>query len=511
MPNLLAQVVLYSWPLVTWLLFRKLKREQAMVATILIGYLFIPERVGFDPPLLPAINKGLLPAICAAVAMWWLERRDAHTAQRQARKDDAVVTAAQITPRVSGKRTPSARHHGSRLTFVIPLIVGTMMVGQVLTWVSNQEPIYFGARVLPGIAPYDIGMMWSTLLCTLLPLWLGVRYLRSREAMIDVLKVFAWCGLAYSFLVFWESRMSPQLNKDLYGFFAHNWRQHLRDGFRPIVFLAHGLRVGIFLAMAALAAAALARANVDGKRWRWLGLALWITLSLSISRNLGATMIAFGLLPVMLLFPLRLRYLLGVVIAATVLIYPLARGGGVIPAQRIVDAVSTIDVARAGSLEFRLNMEDALLGRANEKPIFGWGGWGRWLTFDADTGKKDSVPDGIWVITIGENGWVGYLGTFGLLCLPLIIAGLRYKRYEFGAVEAGLVIVICANLIDLIPNSSLLPPLWLIAGTVWGRLAQASMKPIEAPVTGTRLTSPAPVRAAATPRGQSAKTAPLNT
>ena len=56
------------------------------------------------------------------------------------------------------------------------------------------------------------------------------------------------------FLVIWEARMSPQINQQLYGFFAHDWLQHIRNGFRPIIFLAHGLRVGIFLAMAMVAA-----------------------------------------------------------------------------------------------------------------------------------------------------------------------------------------------------------------------------------------------------------------
>ncbi|HEY0214451.1 MAG TPA: hypothetical protein VGC40_12845 [Paenirhodobacter sp.] len=462
---MLAQIVLYSWPLVTWLLFRKLRREQAMIATILLGYLFIPERVGFDPPLLPAINKHLLPVLCAMVAMWILNRQDAATIERAARKQAA-------TSEPSPSRARHKKIAKPRIAFLIPLIMGMLLLNTVLTWATNKEPIYYATRVLAGIKVYDIGSMCTSILTTLLPLWLGLRYLRTREAMLDFLKVMVWCGFAYSFLVLWESRMSPQLNVQLYGFFAHSWIQHIRDGFRPIVFLAHGLRVGIFIAMAALAAAVLARSNADGKRGRWLILALWLAFCLPISRNLGATMIAFALIPVILFLPTRLQLLLGLVLSATVLVYPLARGSGLIPADRIVSAIMSINTDRAGSLNFRLEQEDVLLSRANQKPVSGWGGWGRSRVFNEETGASESVTDGSWIIVIGQSGWIGYLGIFGLLCLPAIFAALRATRYGLGTVESGVVILLCANLVDLIPNSSLLPLLWLIAGMLWGRLEQ---------------------------------------
>ncbi|MFC3060296.1 hypothetical protein [Paenirhodobacter populi] len=487
----LAQIVLYSWPLVTWVLFRKLRPETALIATIVLGYLFIPERVGFSLPALPAINKHTLPAFCALTAIWLLHRREAEKAAREARR--AALAAGQATAgqgdgrpapahgRPGGRRA-MARRHGSRIALIIPLAVGVLMLNSVVGWLTNRDPLYFAARIVPGLSAYDVGMLWKALLVMLLPLFIGRHYLRSREAQVEMLKVLAWSGAVYACLVLLETRISPKLNIMLYGFFAHDWMQHLRDGYRPIVFLAHGLRVGIFLAMAALAAAALARNNVGGKRWMWLAMALWITFCLAVSRNLGATMIAFGLLPVVLFFPVRLQFLLGLVIAAMVLVYPLARGSGLIPADRVVTAVYSFNPARAGSLGFRLEQEDVLLGRANLKPVSGWGGWGRQLTFDAETGKRDSIPDGSWIIIIGEKGWIGYLGIFGLLCLPVIFTALRYRRYEFGAIEGGITIVLCANLIDLIPNSSLLPLLWLMAGMMWGRLEQASVPSAEASI-----------------------------
>ena len=46
----------------------------------------------------------------------------------------------------------------------------------------------------------------------------------------------------------------------VYGFFPHSWLQHVRGGgFRPIVFMNHGLVLGIFLSMAVVASAIMVR------------------------------------------------------------------------------------------------------------------------------------------------------------------------------------------------------------------------------------------------------------
>ena len=464
MPNTLAQIVLFSWPLVAWALFARLRADTALIATVLLGYLFIPERTGFDLPALPAVDKKLMPVLCAALGMWLIARR-----QEQALR--------KTTPRAAflSAEAPGRRQSVSRVSKIIPLILTGLVLNIFVTWATNQQPLFYGTHMLYGIRPYDIGMMLSFLLIKLLPLLIALRYLRDREAQISLLKVMALCGLAYSVLVLWEIRMSPRLNAQLYGFFAHDWRQHLRSGgFRPIVFLEHGLRVGIFLAMASLSAAVLARGNVGGKRLQWLALSLWLFVCLALSHNLGATLIAAALLPVVLFLPTRAQLLIGLVVGIMVMLYPMARGSGLTPAEQIVSAVEKFSPDRAFSLEYRLKMEDILLHKANEKPLSGWGGWARYLIFNENTGERVSIPDGVWIITMGESGWIGYLGTFGLLCLPVIFAALRARRFQLDVIDAGIVIVLCANLIDLIPNSPMVPPLWLIAGTLWARLQQES-------------------------------------
>ena len=57
---------------------------------------------------------------------------------------------------------------------------------------------------------------------------------------------------------------------------------------------------------------------------------------------------------------------------------------------------SIVGEDRAGSLEFRLDNEDMLIARAMQRPLFGWGGWGRARVHDED-GKDISVTDGLWI------------------------------------------------------------------------------------------------------------------
>ena len=64
-----------------------------------------------------------------------------------------------------------------------------------------------------------------------------------------------------------------------------------------------------------------------------------------------------------------------------------------------------------------------MLAHAAEKPLFGWGGYGRNHVYDMATGRMLTIADGAWIISLGIYGWVGYIAEFGLLALPLVKLG----------------------------------------------------------------------------------------
>ena len=121
-----------------------------------------------------------------------------------------------------------------------------------------------------------------------------------------------------------------------------------------------------------------------------------------------------------------------------------------------------------------------LLARANQKPIAGWGSWGRNRVYDPETGRDLSVTDGLWVITIGSYGWFGYLAQFGLLTAPVLVL-LRRRDHSLTPATTGLAILTAAALIDLIPNATLTPVTWVVAGSLAGLAVRATQPWIEAP------------------------------
>ena len=246
------------------------------------------------------------------------------------------------------------------------------------------------------------------------------------------------------------------------------------DGFRPVVFLGHGLLVAIFTSMAVVSAAYLAKRRVQlfgVSAWFWL---TYLLVLLLLCRSLGALILALAALAVVLVSRGRHAAQICAVAAFVVLSYPMLRGADLVPVQPLADYVASVSADRGGSFQVRIDNENSLLQRAIERPWLGWGGYGRNRVYDESTGKDLSVTDGTWIIIVGTNGWIGYLASFGLLCLPIIVLGSR-PRQHLDPSSVALVLVLVTNLLDLIPNSSLAPITWLLAGAI----ATAKFTPVK--------------------------------
>ena len=165
----------------------------------------------------------------------------------------------------------------------------------------------------------------------------------------------------------------------------------------------------------------------------------------------------------------RFQLLAAAIIGAIVLTYPVLRGSDLAPVDAVFTLAENVSEERASSFRVRLDNEEILLDRAMERPLFGWGGHGRSRVVN-EYGRDITISDGYWVIAIGVGGWSRYLGEFGLLAAPLLLLAWRARRLEAGPETAVLAIIMAASLIDLIPNATLTPVTWLVAGALWGRL-----------------------------------------
>lgn len=450
---LIPYVATAIWPAVIFWLFANRTPAVAVAVSIIGGYLLLPRNVSFDFPAIPTLDKDSIAGLVTVLAAAMLIKGPV------LRKLAPGMVLPGMIPR-------------SRAVQLLLVLMFVSALGMVAT---NGDPLRYGPRVLPGMRPYDAAAMLGNALFTLLPFLLARKYLAHPETHAKLLIVLAVAGLLYSLPALWEVRMSPRISVTIYGYFPHSWRQHLRaGGFRPVVFLQHGLWLAIFLCGAFLATLTLWRRGEGKNRTRWLIASCWMFVTLVLAKGVGALGIGIMLGVGIVFLPLRLQVLCAAALAAIVLTYPTMRGSGLIPINGIVSLAHSVDPARAGSLEYRLRNEDALLAKANERPLFGWGTWSRNRVFDAE-GNDTSVTDGYWVIRIGSGGWIGYLSTMGLLTVPLILLGLRWRRMGMTVASAGLGIALTANLIDLIPNATLTPVTWLLAGAMAGRLELGRM------------------------------------
>lgn len=152
--------------------------------------------------------------------------------------------------------------------------------------------------------------------------------------------------------------------------------------------------------------------------------------------------------------------------------YMLTRTQGWWDGQQMLDFAASIDVERADSLRGRLQDEDLLIERALERPVFGWGGWGRWRIRDEDTGRDLTSSDGMWVIVRGERGIVGLAVNTLVVLLPFLLLLKRVPARDWAhsafAGPAVLAMLLLLWSIDNLFNAMHNPAFVMAAGGLSG-------------------------------------------
>ncbi|WP_294926106.1 hypothetical protein [uncultured Paracoccus sp.] len=436
----LALIALLCWPLAVAVLFNRMPRPEAAVWSVLGGYLVLPPVVGIDLPGLPDIGKETLPAMAA------------------------VLFACLTGPKEGESPMPPIP---PALLFLTVVLVLT----PIATAVTNPDALFDGIVVRPGIGMIQgVGEAIGTTFY-LMPFLLGFWLLSDTRGPRVMARALVAGVLAYSVLMLIEIRLSPQLNVWIYGFFQHAFDQTMRyGGFRPIVFLTHPLWVAFLTLTALLSAIALLR--VEGTP-RARGIAAYLTVILVLCKSLGGLMHLFIAAPILWLMRPRMIVLFALVVGIAVFLYPVARALPWVPIDELAGLISSAEAERGGSFEFRLNNEVILLDRALERPWFGWGAWGRQLIVDPESGRHLTIVDGEWIRVLGQYGITGYAAAFGLLLLPLIMLWRAWPKGRDetgpdGLLLAAMALMLSLNMLDLVPNATITPLTWLMAGIVSG-------------------------------------------
>ena len=434
-PNALAYAMLLIWPLVSVVLFRRLGPSRGLIVCLLAGYLLLPpSQASFELPVLPSLNKDNIPALSALVIClaWYCSPRD-------------------LLPR----------------SLVGRLLLAAYFLSPLLTILTNTDPLFWGSFFVPGMRVQDFVSTSVGLTAQIAPFLLARAFLTGEQGQRDLLWAFVLATFAYSFPMLLEVRLSPQLNTWIYGFFQHSFDQMMRGGgFRPIVFLYHGLWVAFLTATAVLSAVTLFRSGGQRAGTALLA-ALWLLMVLVLCKSMASLVYALAGLLVILSFSVRMQIRLSALLACLLLAYPNLREADLIPVETMVDLAARVNPERSLSLDYRFDNENVLLDRAQERPLFGWGSWGRNHVRQDDTGQFMTVSDGLWIIVFGSTGWVGYVAQIGLLALPFVLIWWKGGPAPPRTVAGGMVIV-AINLVDLIPNATLTPLTWLCAGALLG-------------------------------------------
>jgi len=404
MPNGLAYLMLLVWPFVCLALFRNLKFERALIWSILGGYLLLPQRTEFNLPLVPAMDKVSIPNLAVVIIILF-----------------ALKIRFSVLPRFMLAKVLT-------IGFVLCAIPTVLTNPEPILFrvLANSDPIVFLTDMLPGQSIRDIGSVLIAQMLTLVPFLLARQFLSSEDGLRELLLAFFVGGLAYSIPALIEIRFSPQMNVWVYGFFQHSFAQTIRaGGYRPIVFLPHGLWLALFIFMSIVAAAALARVADKENRARMYGALVYLLVLMVLCKSAGALLFTIALTPLVLFLSPRWQIRAAVVFATIAVVYPMLRNANVIP-----------------------------------KPLFGWSGWGRSLVRHPETAEILSIPDGRWIIIFGTFGWLGYICEFGILAFPIFMMGLyilRNRTTPLSPFVGAMILILGATLLDMLINATLTP------------------------------------------------------
>ncbi|MDH3347099.1 MAG: hypothetical protein OEM02_03220 [Desulfobulbaceae bacterium] len=427
----LVPIMLFGWVPLTIILFYSLPPHRAVLVSMIGGWLLLPS-TGYNWPGIPSYEK--------------------YT---------AISLGLVLGARLSGQRH---RVDFKWKLYDLPMVMWCL--SPISASLANQLGFYNG---LSGF--YSQVMTWG------IPYLAGRIYFKDNAALRDLCLGIVIGGMVYALLCLYEIRMSPQLNNIFYGFFPHSWRQHFRyDGWRPIVFMQHGLMVSLWMALSTTVAFWLWRSRAV-VRIGWFPIAfivvvLIVTTVLCKSANgWFALLIGCGGYVVHRIFKCNIAFTM---LLLAIPLYLIMRISGIINGRDIDVLVGKVfDVERTKSLAIRLLQEDLFTRKTLERPFLGWAGYGRGWPVDPDTGRPlIKMIDSLWLITFNTKGFLGLVS----LVVAMLIGPWHLRPTVKSSKEMGVVtmmpvmlsLIVVLFMIDSLFNAMVNPIYILISGALVG-------------------------------------------
>jgi hypothetical protein len=409
---------------VTFALFASYPPYKAAFLSTLFGSLLLPVGYAWDLPGVTTLDKATIPLLSSYLACVFLAPREFR----------------------------HLRVQGWTLA-----LIATLAIGSVITAVTNSDHYSIGPITIQGLTPWDgVAIFRKWVFSLLLPYLLGRMLMRNVAQLEALLRPLVFGFLLYSLAMLWEIRMSPQLHTTVYGYFPHSFLQQARSGgFRPVVFVGHGLPLAILTSFAVLASAMMWKRGMRIRGLPPAGVTAYLAAVVVLCKTYSAMAYASVGTALIYFCSPKTQARVAAAIACIVLAYPLLRTFDLFPTTTLTSLSDSADAERSESLAFRFTNEDLLLAHARQRALFGWGSYGRNRVFNED-GTDIAVTDGLWIILLGESGAVGFLSAFGLMLLPVLQTGraLRNVRSESDRrLLASFALLIALNWADSLPNA----------------------------------------------------------
>ncbi|MDY7107616.1 MAG: O-antigen ligase domain-containing protein [Planctomycetota bacterium] len=424
----LIPIALYGWIVVVLMMFSILPPRRAVIASFLGAWLFLPQ-AQIPVPGLPDVTK---------------------------------ITVTSFGVLLGAMLFDSGRLMRFRPSWVdIPIVA----------WCLSP----MAASLTNGLGAYDgLSACLDQIAAWGVPYLMGRLYFNDLASLRDLAIGILIGGLIYVPLCLIEVRLSPQLHRWVYGERSFDFSQTYRwGGYRPTVFMQHGLMVAIWMISATLIAA-----------WLWMSGSLRRLCSIPISmmfgalfvtsvlcKSAGALVLMMGGLAVMVAVRyLRTPALILLLVAAPPL-YITVRAKGIWDGDQLVALAAQINEQRAASLEGRFLNEVMLVDKAFGKPLFGWGTWGRWRIRD-DMGRDITTADSLWIIALGQTGLAGLTSLLAVLLLPPLLlmrrVPVRHWMQPATGAAAVLAVLLVVYMLDSLLNAMVNPIFVLAAGGLSG-------------------------------------------
>ncbi len=427
--NILVPMVMFGWPLLLVALFLMLPARRAVITGLIVAWLFLPV-AEYEFKGIPEYNKMTATSLSLFIATLLFEPN-----------------------RVLAFRPKW-----------IDLPIVALILAPFMSSLSN------------GLGAYD-GMSEanSQLLRWGLPYFIGRIYFNDYESMRELAFGLFLGGLIYLPFCWFEMRMSPQLHRLIYGYHQHGFMQTIRyGGYRPMIFLQHGLMVGMWMVTATLAGIALWQSGVV-KQVR--GIPMWVLIAILfvttiMCRSSGAiVLLGVGLLAFTSIRYMRTSLALAA-IAAICVLYIAVRASGTWDGSQLTEMTRNVFGAdRAQSVETRFYNEEALSARARQQPVFGWGGWGR-SRIHNEYGKDVTITDSMWIITLGTNGALGVVAVLALILLPPLLLARKlpvaWWVHPTAAPVACMAVIVVLWMADNLLNNMFNPVYVVMLGGIAG-------------------------------------------